>query len=655
MSGGKGANLHRLISLNHNVPEGFVISTAAQQVFFKENLLQSRLRENFQLLQTANPGDVTRAAEAIRFAIKEAPFPPELLNEVEIALGQIGYAHTFAVRSSGAREDSTSNSWAGQFDSFLDVKIENVPNCIKQCWASLFTSRAVTYNVEAYRNLADIEFAVVIQRMVPSDVSGVAFSLEPVANDRSKVVIEASRGVAQNLLSGGEVAFSAIMDKSEDMLLKKSYSQQKYAELLSMDQLSQISKEVMRIEEEFEMPVDVEWSYAAGKLFLLQVRPATGLLATKQSPPTAALGKYPNINDYELTFKVSGLSFLFCDILIRGFEYLSPLFTSNRSDFRQYFPNERMEFAAKEGYRWLSRPDGFRKYQLEFEMFNSNALLELEEIINDVPTRRSADRFVQIVAQYLTYYSKMDFQFTNSTYAYANTNEVIGTNLRLLSQFKDVARVWINKVAIEVDGYFARFVARLSDQLGMQIRDLELYKVEEIFDLFDGLSVSDEQLCDREKSYTMFIRSRQRIYLAGDESSAFIARIAEADDLIADAALNGVVANKTADVISGVVRLINVDYGNPNAMEQEISNMREGEILVSEFTAPELMSACRKAGAIVTDLGGMLSHAAIVSRELGIPCLVGTRHASKTLKTGDAIFIDFRSGRIIKHVSKSDV
>jgi pyruvate,water dikinase len=76
--------------------------------------------------------------------------------------------------------------------------------------------------------------------------------------------------------------------------------------------------------------------------------------------------------------------------------------------------------------------------------------------------------------------------------------------------------------------------------------------------------------------------------------------------------------------------------------------MVKGEILVTEFTAPELISACRKAKAIVTDIGGLLSHAAIVSRELNIPCLVGTHNAAKILKTGDEVAIDFEIGIVNK-------
>ena len=87
-----------------------------------------------------------------------------------------------------------------------------------------------------------------------------------------------------------------------------------------------------------------------------------------------------------------------------------------------------------------------------------------------------------------------------------------------------------------------------------------------------------------------------------------------------------------------------------NRMYADIAAMVKGEILVAEFTAPELLLACKKAKAIVTDIGGMLSHAAIVSRELNIPCLVGTGNATHFLQTGDQVMIDFTIGVVHKHI-----
>jgi phosphohistidine swiveling domain-containing protein len=113
-------------------------------------------------------------------------------------------------------------------------------------------------------------------------------------------------------------------------------------------------------------------------------------------------------------------------------------------------------------------------------------------------------------------------------------------------------------------------------------------------------------------------------------------------------ALYGTVANGSSITVTGKVRIVEVNYGDSERMEASINEMVDGEILIAEFTAPELLIACRKAKAIVTDIGGLLSHAAIVSRELNLPCLVGTKHASKLFKTGDFVKVDFNLGVISK-------
>jgi pyruvate,water dikinase len=100
--------------------------------------------------------------------------------------------------------------------------------------------------------------------------------------------------------------------------------------------------------------------------------------------------------------------------------------------------------------------------------------------------------------------------------------------------------------------------------------------------------------------------------------------------------------------MTGSVKIIPVDYSDLNRVNTEMEKMKHGDILVAETTAPELMVACKKAGAIVTDMGGLMSHAAIVSREFGIPCVVGTKNASKILKDGDKVEVDADSGVIRK-------
>jgi phosphoenolpyruvate synthase/pyruvate phosphate dikinase len=117
--------------------------------------------------------------------------------------------------------------------------------------------------------------------------------------------------------------------------------------------------------------------------------------------------------------------------------------------------------------------------------------------------------------------------------------------------------------------------------------------------------------------------------------------------------LKGMMGHSIGKVVKGKVKIIHTDYKNPDKVKKEMSEMEDGQVLVSQITAPELMPAIKKAIAIVTDIGGMLSHAAIISRELNIPCVIGTKNASEVLKDGDIVEVDADNG-VVRIISKND-
>jgi phosphohistidine swiveling domain-containing protein len=646
LSGGKGANLHKLIRYGFSVPDGFVINTRAFDEFLKHNNLSSIIKKELSSVRVDNHDTISLASNNIKREIIEAEIPGEVMAQVEKMLW--GYdSQRFAVRSSGVFEDSSNNSWAGQFDSFLQINKSDLIANVKKCWASLFNPRAISYNISAYKNFDGLKFAVVIQRMVASDKSGVAFSVEPHEKDFNKILIEATPGLGNDLVSGKEVPFTAVVDKKKKIILNKSFRSNKHKGLLEIEEIILLSKQVVRLEKQFNTPVDIEWSFDNKNLYFLQIRPITGL--SRKNKSQKRVSAHPDISDYELTFKVTGLSFLFADMLAHGFKYLDPLFTSYESKFSQYFSNEKMEYAAKYGMEWLSKLNGFKDYEKEFSEFYNRNIVVLDDIItNKHLSISSCQRFFRILSKLFTYYSKTDNEFTNLTYIYSEENPVIKQNLHLLSKFKDHARVWINDTAIEESGQFSRFINRVCDDFSIPKPDLECYKVSEIAQLFNDSFVSGKELKKRNLSYTMFFSSGKQRYLTGDQSVEFINKVTARENLALGSEIKGQVANKVQKVIKGRVRIINVDYGDLDKLNQEMAEMEKGEILVSEFTAPELLAACRKAKAIVTDIGGMLSHAAIVSREFNIPCLVGTGNATKILKTGDLISIDFELGVVNK-------
>jgi phosphohistidine swiveling domain-containing protein len=641
--GGKAAHLHRLVRAGFNVPPAAIVTTRAFELFVHANSLRPLIRSELERMRGGDQHSATGASRTIQKAILDGRIPELLLAEFA---DRFRDSHPVAVRSSAAFEDSRSRSWAGQFDSFLNIAPVDVPEHVRRCWASFFSTRALLYRPSSYKRVSFRSFAVIVQQMVAAERSGVAFSVDPAHHDPTKILIEATTGFGDSLVSGERVPFSALLDKASGIVLRRVAAKDQLAELLTLRDLRRLWSDVRAIERTLVVPVDVEWSISRGKVYYLQARPITAL----RRLPSPRTRREPDIRDYELTFKVTGLSFLFTDMLADGFSYMNPVFTSYRSEFLQYFSNDRMEFAAKEGVAWLGKPKGFESYRVAFTRYyerNSPALGEM--VSKRVLSGATLRRFFGILSRLFTFYSRMDFPFTNLTYIYAKDNLLIRRGLDQLAQFKDLARAWINATSIEDTSPFAGLIRRIALESGVPAADVECYRMAELSTLLaHGKKVSVRELRARREAFVVYVMSREKRYMVGSKAARFVSKNAAIERVGASSEIVGQVANRTVSSVEGIVKVINVDYGNLERMNREMSNMRKGDILVADFTAPELMEACRKAKAIVTDLGGMLSHAAIVSRELRIPCLVGTHYATKTLRTGDRVTIDFGSGTLVR-------
>lgn len=642
--GGKAWSLLELNKAGVSVPRACVVTASAFVEYIKFNELREDLDDALHLIRSRDYRSLSFASRTIQKAILAGQFPQPLQEELHGQLKSFG-RRLVAVRSSGSFEDAKSESWAGQFDSFLDVPPQAVAEAIKKCWASYFNPRALTYGPDRYGRGKTIRFSVIVQEMVRSTKSGVAFSCDPSDLDATKVSIEGSWGSGSALVSGRVTPERILADKKLGIVLRDPAGLSART-LFSLSEISALATTVRRIEQLWMGPVDVEWAFEGHELYILQCRPITR--AMRGVPPDDK--RLPRIDKYELTFKVAGLSFLFADMLADGFMYLDPLFTSDRSArFSQYFSNRGMDMAARHGYEWLSRKGGFRKYQQEFGRFHTKALADMETILRRPRLTASyTKKFFGLISELFTFYSKMDNQFTSVPFLYKNHDATIRQSLAALSRFKDHARQWINDVALVEGSQYGRFVTRLAGEFGMRPELIEQHSVEEVGRLFSGKWVALKELRARKLSYSLFIQNGRKVHLSGRTSLGFIAEAAKQQAQATTLEIRGQVANGGRTKVLGRVRLINVDYSDIEGLSKEINEMRRGEILVAEFTAPELLGACKKAKAIVTDIGGLLSHAAIVSRELGIPALVGTHNATKVLRTGDLVTIDFVTGTVVK-------
>jgi rifampicin phosphotransferase len=224
--GGKAAALGRLIKAGLNAPPGFVITTLANN-------------------------------HKLDFVLDE--------------FDKLG-AEKVAVRSSATAEDGAKDAWAGQLDTFLNVKRSELLDKVAACFKSASSDRAKAYAEQ--KNINSGKVAVIVQKMVPAHISGVAFSVHPVTNDRQQMVIESVSGLGEKLVSGTVTPNTYVINKTGAIVEKHLASQNSN---LSDSQLQNLARELVKIEDLFGFPVDVEWAISSGQLFILQSRPITTL------------------------------------------------------------------------------------------------------------------------------------------------------------------------------------------------------------------------------------------------------------------------------------------------------------------------------------------------------------------------------------------
>ena len=287
------------------VPPGFVLLSSAFDRFLSEVDLNEEIDTiiihgvNREAMHT-----VEHASEKIQQLILEAKMPVDIKEVVENEFKKLG-AEYVAVRSSATAEDSSSAAWAGQLDTFLNATEDSLIQNVQKCWASLFTPRAIFYRFEKGMHDKKISVAVVVQKMIQSEVSGIAFSVHPVTEDRNQMIIEAGFGLGEAIVSGQVTPDSFVVEKNPRRIIDTNIATQSHAlrrangasstgsgqanewhELTEAEggkptltevQVLELAEIIVRIENHYGFPCDIEWALEAGTFFITQSRPITTL------------------------------------------------------------------------------------------------------------------------------------------------------------------------------------------------------------------------------------------------------------------------------------------------------------------------------------------------------------------------------------------
>lgn len=296
IAGGKGASLGEMTQTGIPVPPGFVILASAFDRFLEETEIGTEIEAALHKVKHDDINAVEQVSEEIRELVMDEEMPADIAEEITAAFAKLR-AKQVAVRSSATAEDSAIASWAGELESYLNVTKEDLLAAVKRCWSSLFTPRAIFYRFDKKLHTTKVSVAVVVQQLIESEISGIAFTVHPVTKDYDQMVIEAGFGLGEAIVGGKVTPDTYVIHKQDWKLLEKHISEQNMMivkakqgtvekEISKLKQGEQklpdkdilkLAKLCQKIEEHYRYPQDIEWALHKGKLYILQSRPITTL------------------------------------------------------------------------------------------------------------------------------------------------------------------------------------------------------------------------------------------------------------------------------------------------------------------------------------------------------------------------------------------
>ncbi|MEM3405963.1 MAG: phosphoenolpyruvate synthase [Candidatus Pacearchaeota archaeon] len=315
--GGKGANLGEMYNEGFPVPSGFVVTSEAYEFFLRESGLKEKIYDILKFLNIENTQELEETSKKINEMIEKANMPEILEEEILDAYDILSTSDSLfitnnlittsilktskenvfvAIRSSATAEDTIKASFAGQNETFLNVKGKyEVINHIKKCFASLFTSRSIYYRIKKGFKHEDVLIAVIVQKMVNSDKSGVMFSRNPINPEDNNIIIEAVYGLGEGIVSGkispDKYVVSRDLNILEQIIGNKKIEITRNSEgkniiiqlnekkakskVLTDDEIKKLAEYAIKLEKHYNQPQDIEFAIDSNEIYIVQTRPIT--------------------------------------------------------------------------------------------------------------------------------------------------------------------------------------------------------------------------------------------------------------------------------------------------------------------------------------------------------------------------------------------
>ena len=618
--GGKAASLGEMIQAGLPVPQGFVLTTKAYKNFL------------------------------------DKPFSKKLEKEI-LTYFDVLSIDRVAIRSSAIAEDSQQASWAGQLESYLNITKDELVDAIRKCWNSINSKHALAYAKQKNIPHSKLAIAVIVQKMVNSDASGVLFTQNPVTHNTGEIMIEAGYGLGELLVQGEITPDNYVINKktlkiktsslgSQEVLLsyKNGKNQKiplpnslKEKPVLSNRLLQTLLKMAKKIEQQYDNPQDIEWAIENGKIFIVQKRPITTLTDKKNAQLTLAPSITRDwsvifaemwVTAYTKTFKEQ-FDWAYTDVV---YESTDGAFTVYRS------PAEHLEtmrdlilknlatdpvWFDKQADKLESLVEEFRKW---IRFLNSH--------LHSLDNAKLARAFDFFISQNLSMSPRyvMMLWFPLQMEQHRDKQKYAKVIKRAKTSRKN-----IHNIGQEIDALARRLASEVTTRSNISPNLAKYLTISEIQSILRGEIVKLKDIAARKKRFVIAKNGIQNISI--QEYCVRQKYILSVPQIDIGTQLTGTVAYE--GFVQGKVKIVR--------NRDSFSKVKKGDIIVSPMTTPDYSLVLNKATAIITDEGGITCHAAIIAREMKKPCVIGTQFATQILKDGDLVEVDATTG-IIKKV-----
>lgn len=586
--GGKGYSLINLTVNQFNVPSFFMITSTLFEDFLRFNDIFDKV---ITLYKDNNINEIQQL-------IQQSQFSPEIENLIFNEYAKLD-TEKVSVRSSGTIEDSSDKSCAGQFKTFLNVDKNTLLDSIKKCFSSFYST-----NLKSYLNAEDVSgsMAVVVQKMIDSEYSGVSFTTDYVEQNSNFCIIEAVRGVGEGLVSGEITPTKYCVRKSNnfiDFIIGENQNIETYIE-----QIAQISA---KIEKLYDMPMDIEWAICNKQIYILQARPIVGKMKFK-IPFNYVMSRPRPLFMMQIVQNQSfeGLGWFF-----DGLYYFKPIHIFKDGKFEEYANMYSIEENPDCMLNYLKQNNDNIKDKVAFAYDNCKQIekmilgqekFDIDKFINSF-TIFGANNTVSNLIEHTTNINKSTIKLDP-----ALENLIISN------------REFYDEVKYKADAFVEKYVKAILPQ-----HLLPYVNILTIDEIFKNKPVTIQELDKRNQGFIYYDKQVFTLDVIQDfcKENSFIINLKS--DTKIDKSQN-IIKGNVAYIgnVTGRVKIVNSD--------SELDKVQFGDIIVSAMTVPTYIEAMKRAAAFVTDEGGTVCHAALIARELKKPCIVGTKIATLALK-----------------------